>query len=109
MGNKAKDVLDMGGFIPMRYFDRINVPNVGQLFHMYRIQVIAETGELSIAARLSIVLSCWLAIHLKYATSWLADQSPEEIDVIDLACCRGGLIRLIYSLQRRRKQSLSRS
>lgn len=63
----------------------VNVPYVCDLLYVIWVLVISKPGELSIAACLPIVLGSGLAIHSKYSAPRLANETTEEVNVIDLA------------------------
>lgn len=68
------------------------------------VEVVAEAGVLAIAARLAVVLSRWLPIHLIDATAGPAYVAQQQVDVVDLTRRRRRLVTLVHALQARRQQ-----
>ena len=66
---------------------------------MILILEVSESGILSIATSLSVVLSSRLPIHLEDATTRFSNHSPHKRDIVDGACRGGSLVALVDTLQ----------
>ena len=76
----------------------------GELLDMIRIGPVAEGRQVTVRSRLAGILGGGLAVHLQDAASRASDAAENEVDVVDLARCGCGLVRLIDSLKAARDQ-----
>src|SRR6185369_16846603 len=95
----SKDLHCVRGRRPVRNNPRFYIPDSCQVSDLCRIVPIAETWEVAVSSRLACVLGCRLPIHLEHTRTWLPNQSPDQIQIVNLDRSRSCLTGLIDSLQ----------
>jgi hypothetical protein len=60
---------------------------------------VAEAGEVAVGAALAGVLGGGLAVHLQHPAARPAQPAPQQVQVVDLAGGRGGLVGLVDALE----------
>ena len=104
-GNILEHIVDVGWLAPMWDLLILDDPYISHFLHVLWIVVISESRKLSVASTLSIVLRSRLPAPLVNTTFWLANQTSEEVDIVNLTRAGGGLVCLIYSLERVRQKT----
>jgi hypothetical protein len=74
-----------------------------------RVVPVAEAGEVAVGAALAGVLGGGLAVHLQHPAPRPARHAPQQVEVVDLAGGRGGLVGLVDALEDGGQQPLGRA
>src|SRR5215203_4277267 len=84
---------------PVRDLHPLDVPQLGELLDMIHVVPVPEARQVAVGPTLAGVLGCRLAVHLQDTAAGLADHAANEVDVVDLAGCGRGPLRLVEALQ----------
>lgn len=90
----------------MRDLHLIDILDLRQIGDMCVVGPVAEGREIAVRSTLPSVLSGGLPMHLEDPRARLAQHAPDNVHVVDLHGCCGGLMRLVKTLQHGGQQPL---
>src|SRR5215212_11397123 len=77
------------------------------ILYMRHVVPVPEGRQVAVSPALTRVLGGGLAVHLQHSASGFANHAPQEVDVVYLARCGCGLVRLVEALQDRAEEPLA--
>src|SRR5690349_7843941 len=84
---------------PRGQLQRIDVTDACQLIEMFLIVPVAKSRDVPVCPTLASILRSRLAVHLENSTTRLAQETAQQMYIVDLHRCGSGLMRLIDALQ----------
>jgi hypothetical protein len=84
----------------------LDIPKFCELTDVTVVGPVAESGEVAVGAAFPGVFGGGLAVHLQNAAARPPEHSADDVNVVDLHGCSGGLVGLVEPLKYRRHQRL---
>ena len=105
----APDLHRVGRRRPVRDRVEVDVPELRELAHVLLVVPVAKARQIAVGAGLARVLRARLPVHLIDPGARAADHPAQQVQVVDLAGGRRGLVGLVEALQDGRQQPLARA
>ena len=89
----------------MRNLLLLDIPQLREVGDMTIVGPVPKPGQVAVGAAFAGVLRGGLTVHLQHTASRLTEHAANQVNVVDLQRCCGGLVRLVKALQNRRQQA----